>query len=77
MKKPMKNEKNMKPVVVVETNMCDGQDVSYVWSSVEEALSSGRFDYLVENGIVSDKKLKSYKTIKGLVNATSPNFFIK
>lgn len=36
----------MKNTVVIETYMYDGIDRVYVWSSVEEAINSGRFEYI-------------------------------
>jgi hypothetical protein len=33
---------------VIETNMNDGIDLIHEWSSVEEALKSGRFDYVYQ-----------------------------
>jgi hypothetical protein len=33
---------------VIETNMSDGIDLIHEWSSVEEALQSGRFDYVYQ-----------------------------
>ena len=38
----------MKKVLVRETNMGNGVDLFHIWTSVEEALRSGQFDYLTD-----------------------------
>jgi len=38
----------MKKILVGETYMSDGVDLIHTWGSVEEALVSGRFEYLNE-----------------------------
>ena len=45
----------MKKVYVVnESNMSDGVDVKHLWASPQEAIKSGRFEYMVENGDEED-----------------------
>ena len=38
----------MEKILVGETYMSDGVDLIHTWGTVEEALSSGRFEYLNE-----------------------------
>ena len=33
---------------IIETNMSNGRDLVHEWNTIEEALQSGRFDYLLD-----------------------------
>jgi hypothetical protein len=64
-------------MTVIETNMWDGNDLIHEWYSVKEALESGRFDYLIENGDYKEKQLTSCKSVEELVKLASYPFYCK
>ena len=65
-----------KEVTVIETNMCDGNDLIHEWYSVEEALESGRFDYLIEDGSYKEKQLTSCKSVEELIELVGYPFSV-
>ena len=64
-------------MTVIETNMWDGNDLIHKWYSVKEALESGRFDYLIENGDYKEKQLTSCKSVEELVELVGYPFYCK
>jgi hypothetical protein len=60
---------------VIETYMGDGNDLIHEWHSVKEALESGRFDYLIENGDYTEKQLTSCETVEELVQLVKYPFY--
>jgi hypothetical protein len=52
---------------IIETYHHDG-DQTYFWSSIEEALESGRFDYLHDNW---DDDNEDYETFEDYINSCS------
>jgi hypothetical protein len=63
-------------MTVIETNMWDGNDLIHEWYSVKEALESGRFDYLIENGDYKEKQLTSCKSVEELVKLAGYPFSV-
>jgi len=63
-------------VTVIETNMWDGNDLIHEWYSVKEALESGRFDYLIEDGSYKVKQLTSRKSVEELVELVGYPFSV-
>jgi hypothetical protein len=61
---------------VIETYMWDGNDLIHEWYSVKEALESGRFDYLIEDGSYKEKQLTSCKSVEELVNLAGYPFSV-
>jgi hypothetical protein len=57
--------------------MGDGNDLIHEWHSVKEALESGRFDYLIENGSYKEKQLTSCKSVEELVELVGYPFYCK
>ena len=43
---------------VIETDMSDGIDIIHTWKNTKEAIKSGRFDYELENGDITEKEFK-------------------
>ena len=37
-------------MLIIETNMDDGVDLEWCWDTIEEAIESGRFEYIEETG---------------------------
>ena len=74
----MKNTRTRRnPVVVIETNMSDG-DLSHTFYSVSGALKSGRFDYLWEYKTISKKELSSSASVEEMIGKIKDgNFFIE
>ena len=63
-------------VTVIETNMWDGNDLIHEWYSVKEALESGRFDYLIEDGSYKVKQLTSCASVEELVELVGYPFSV-
>lgn len=61
---------------VLETEMWDGVDLIHQWSSVEEAIESGRFDYLLEHEECTEEELESCKSVEELVKLAGYPFYI-
>lgn len=61
---------------VIETYHTEG-DQTYYWSSVDEALESGRFEYLEEQ-LQEDEyeDIKSSKSVKELIKKVGYPFFL-
>jgi hypothetical protein len=59
-----------------ETNMSDGIDLYHEFNSVEEALHSERFDYLIENEDFTEQELKSCKSVEELINKINHPFYL-
>jgi hypothetical protein len=74
---PLTPKKMTNLITVIETYMEDGNDLIHEWYSVKEALKSGRFDYLIENGSYKEKQLTSCKTIEELVELVGYPFYCK
>jgi len=62
---------------VIETNMSDGIDLTHFFDDVNEALESGRFDYLVENGDLEEEQLTTCKSVQELIKLVGYPFFLK
>ena len=62
---------------VRETYMSDGIDVIFVWSSISEAVESGRFDYLYERDKKDYKRMRKCKTIEELISTVGYPFSIE
>jgi hypothetical protein len=73
----MKNSKTTKTYVVRETYMGDGIDLIHEWSTIQEAKESGRFDFLVDNGDITEKAFDRIKTIPALLKAASYPFSLE
>jgi hypothetical protein len=63
-------------VRVLETDMFDGNNLLHTFTSVTNALSSGRFDYLVENGFMKRKELRSCKSVQELILLVGRPFYL-
>ena len=63
-------------ITVIETYMGDGIDLIHEWETVREALESGRFDYLIEDGSYKKKQLTSCKSVEELVQLASYPFSV-
>jgi len=61
---------------VRETNMSDGIDLYHEFNSVEEALDSERFDYLIENEDFTEQELISCKSVEELINKINYPFYL-
>lgn len=65
-----------KQIRVLETGMCDGIDIIHTFTSVEEALESGRFDYLIEQDEYTEEELSSYKSVEEFIEKIGYPFFL-
>lgn len=62
---------------VIETHMSDGIDRMWEWKNVKQALKSGRFDYLIENGEYEEEDLTKCKNVVDLIDLVGFPFYIK
>jgi hypothetical protein len=71
----------MKKILVGETYMNDGIDLIHTWGSVQEALDSGRFEYLNEmwdedqNDLTWDE-VQEIENLEEFINTVSYPFYL-
>lgn len=53
---------------VLETNM-SGHDLIHYWNSIVEAKESGRFDFLIDNGDLTQEEFDTIDSIEDLCKA--------
>jgi hypothetical protein len=78
--------KDQQTLTIIETYHCDG-DQTYYWNSIEEALESGRFDYMNEQVEENydcggeyktfDDLIKDSKDLRDFIDKVSYPFFIE
>ncbi len=61
---------------VLEIGMYNSIDIIHRFTSVKEALESGRFDYLIETDEYTEEELSSYKSVEQFIEKIGYPFFL-
>jgi len=63
---------------VIETNMCDNRDVIWNWKSIDEAIESGRFEWMYEDSDNKKqlKRARKKNTVEEFIEEIGYPFFI-